>query len=119
MENVTIFDQKKLGDDDLDTIVGGTNTEDTPQHQKGDIVHIVVNQNLEQTGIVKVITLQGEIVSEPYRDFLNQWCYDVLILTQNAFYDGYASLVGETMQNITDGIISGAASYMAEHGITF
>lgn len=123
MENkhpdITIFDQKKLGDDDLNNIVGGTNTEDLPQHQKGDIVHIVVNQAHEHTGMVKVITLQGQIVSEPYRDFLNHWCYDVLILAQNASYDGYTSLVGETMTDITDGIISGAAGYMAENGITF
>lgn len=116
-ETVTIFHQKKLEDADLDNVVGGAGTADVPQHKAGDIVHIVVNQTPAHLDVTKVITLQGQIVGEPY--YVREWYYDVLILAQDAFYEGYRSMVGDTMTYVSDRVIAGATRYMAENGITF
>lgn len=117
-ENV-IFELKKLDDADLNTVSGGTNTGDAPKYKLGDIVYIVVNQWNAVTEIVKIITVKCEITSEPYKGFWDTWCYDALILAQDAVYDGYPLLVGRQEREVTESVFDGAARYMSENGISF
>ena len=117
-ENV-LFELKKLDDADLNTVTVGTNTGDAPKYKLGDIAYIVINQWNPTTEIVKIITAQCQITSEPYKGFLGMWCYDAVILAQDAVYDGYPSLVGRQEREVKERVFDGAARYMSENGISF
>lgn len=117
-ENV-IFKLEKLDDTDLNTVTGGTNTDDAPKYKLGDIAYIVINQWNPATEIVKIITVQCQITSEPYRGLWGMWCYDAVILAQDAVYDGYPSLVGQQEREVKECVFDGAARYMDENGISF
>ena len=117
-ENV-LFELKKLDDADLNTVTGGTNTGDAPKYKLGDIAYIVINQWNPTTEIVKIITAQCQITSEPYKGFLGMWCYDAVILAQDAVYDGYPSLVGRQEREVKERVFDGAARYMSDNGISF
>mgnify|MGYP002512721592 CR=1 FL=1 len=89
------------------------------KYKLGDIAYIVINQWNPTTEIVKIITAQCQITSEPYKGFLGMWCYDAVILAQDAVYDGYPSLVGRQEREVKEPVFDGAARYMSENGISF
>ena len=122
-ENI-IIKSKMLDDADLSNVNGGAgDSENTnpPKYKVGDIVFMVINQPKPGTDDVYIVTVQCQITSDAYKGFYGwgQWCYDCIILAQDAVYEGCPLLAGRNETEVEQNCFDFGAKYKQENGITF
>ena len=118
-ENIIFFEHKKIVDDKLNAVVGGTNTNDEPKYHIGDIVYILIKQTPPNSNKANVVTLQCRIICYPTKRINQGWYYDVGVLAQDVYYEGCPSCVGKIINGVSELVFEGTEIYMAENGISF